>query len=168
MKTVVRFIDAISERTGRTAHWLCAILVLFMVVAVIMRYVFGASTLWAYEVGLMMGATIYAMAMPYVHKHSGHVRVDVFYHRLSPRRKAIIDIIGFLLFFIPLMLLLVSLSVGWAWKAWAINEKMYETGWYPPAAPLRTAVAYGICLFALQGLAHFIRDLYLVIRNKPL
>jgi len=139
-----------------------------MAIAVIMRYVFGAATLWAYEVGLMVGATFYALAWSYVHRHGGHIRVDVLYTRLSPRGKAIIDVVGALLLFIPLMILLVSLSVDWAWRAWEINEKMYETGWYPPAAPLRTAVALGICLFALQGIAQFIRDLYLLTRNKPL
>jgi TRAP-type mannitol/chloroaromatic compound transport system permease small subunit len=139
-----------------------------MAVAVIMRYVFGASTLWAYEVGLMIGATIYVMAWAYVHKNHGHVRVDILYQRLSPRKQAIIDVIGDLFLFIPLMILLVSLSVDWAWRSWATNEKMYETGWYPPASPLRTMVALGVCLFALQGLAQFIRDLYLLIRNKVL
>jgi len=168
MITVIRIIDSISEWTGRSARWLCAILVVFMAIGVIMRYVFGAATLWAYEVGLMLGAAIYVLAWSYVHRHGGHVRVDVFYHRLSPRMKATIDVIGFLLFFIPLMIILVSVSVDWTGRAWEVNEKMYETGWYPPAAPLRTVVALGICLFALQGIAQFIRDLYLLIRNKPL
>jgi len=139
-----------------------------MAIAVIMRYVFGAATLWAYEVGLMLGATIYALAWTYVHRQGGHIRVDVFYHHLSPRRKAVIDVIGALVFFIPLMILMVALSVDWAWRAWEMNEKMYETGWYPPAAPLRTVVALGICLFALQGITQLFRDLYFLIRNKPL
>lgn len=168
MKTIVRFIDSISEWTGRLTHRLCAVLVLFMVTAVIMRYAFGASTLWAYEVGLMLGATIYVLAWAYVHKYGAHIRVDIFYSRLSPRKKAFTDVVCFLLFFAPLMLLLTSVSVDWALRAWAINERMHETGWLPPAAPLRTVVACGICLFALQGLAQFIRDLHLLIRSKPL
>ncbi len=168
MRTIVRFIDSISEWTGRLTHRLYAVLVLFMVTAVIMRYVLGASTLWAYEVSLILGATIYVLSWAYIHKYSAHVRVDIFYYRLSPRKRAFIDVVGFLLFFAPLMLLLTSVSVNWAWHAWAINERMHETGWLPPAAPLRSAVACGICLFALQGLAQFIRDLHLLIRSKPL
>ena len=49
MRAVVRFIDAISEWTGRSAHWLCVILVIVMVTSVFIRYVSGASNLWAYE-----------------------------------------------------------------------------------------------------------------------
>ena len=116
----------------------------------------------------MLGATIYALGWSYVHRHGDHVRVDVLYQRLPRRGKAAIDVAGALLLFVPLMFLLVTLSVDWTWRAWATNEKMYETGWYPPAAPLRTMVAFGICLFALQGIAQFIRDLYFLIRNKPL
>jgi TRAP-type mannitol/chloroaromatic compound transport system permease small subunit len=168
MKAIVRFIDSISEWTGRVARWLCVVLVLFMATAVIMRYVFGASTLWAYEIGLMLGAVIYVMAWSYVHKHHGHVRVDVIYLQLSPRKRAVVDVIGDLLLFLPLLFILVVTSTEWAWKAWETNEKLYETGWYPPASPLRTMVALGICLFALQGIAQLFRDMYFLIRNRAL
>lgn len=166
MRTILRFIDSVSDWTGRSARWLCAVLVVVMTYEVTMRHVFGAPTMWAYETSIMLGAAIYALAWSYTHRHHSHVRVDVFYTHLSPRGKASIDVIGTLLLFFPLMILFVGASVAWAWKAWAINEKMVETYWYPPAAPLRTVVAIGICLFAIQGVAQFIRDLYLLIRNK--
>ncbi len=50
--------------------------------------------------------------------------------------------------------------------SWATDERMPITGWYPPAGPLRTVVFYGLALFALQGIAQFIRDLHLLIKNK--
>lgn len=132
-----------------------------------MRYVFNAPTKWGYETCSMLGGTIYALGWAYDHLHKSHVRVDIFYTRLSQRGKAITDVICAAIFFFPLMAILIKTTVSWAWRAWSIGEVMIEAHWYPPAAPFRTIVAVGICFFALQGLAQFIRDLYLVIRRKP-
>lgn len=167
MRTILKTIDAISDWTGRSARWLTALLVLVISYEVIMRYLFRAPTMWAYETAIMLGATTYALAWSYVHRHRSHVRVDVFYMRLPPRGRATIDVIGNLLLFFPLIFVLINTSIGWAWRAWLINEKSVETYWYPPVAPVRTLVALGLCLFALQGVAQFTRDLYLLIRNKP-
>jgi len=78
------------------------------------------------------------------------------------------DVVCAAIFFFPLMGILLKTSIFWAVRAWARSEVMIESYWYPPAAPFRTAIAVGICLFALQGLAQFIRDLYFVIRRKAL
>jgi TRAP-type mannitol/chloroaromatic compound transport system permease small subunit len=138
-----------------------------MAYEVLMRHAFDEPQIWATEVPIMFGATIYAMGWAYVHRHNGHIRIDVLYTRLSPRGKAIIDVLGYLLLFAPLIALLFYVSVLLARRAWLLNEVMVESYWYPPAAPLRTAVMVGFFLFTLQGLAQFIRDLYLIIRNKP-
>ena len=167
MRKILATIDSISDWTGKTARWLTAILVLVMTYEVTMRYAFDSPTMWAYETSIMLGATIYALFWSYTHRHHSHVRVDVFYTRLSPRGKAVIDVLGTFFLFIPLLSVFAGTAVAWAWKAWVINEKMVETYWYPPSAPLRTVVAVGICLFALQCIAQFVRDVYFLIRNKP-
>ena len=165
MRTVVRIIDCISEWTGRTVRWFCAILVAVMTFEVTMRYVFNAPTMWSFETATMIGVTIYVMAWTYTHRHHAHIRVDFFYGRLSLRGKAIVDVLGDLLLFFPLMILFIYTSIDWAWDAWSTGEVMIYSAWYPPTAPLRTVVAIGFCLFALQGGAQFVRDLYQLVRN---
>lgn len=167
MRAILRVIDSVSDWTGRSARWLTAVLVLVISYDVAMRYLFDAPTMWAYETAIMLGATVYAFAWSYVHRHRSHVRVDVLYLRLPPRGRAVIDVMGNLFLFFPLIFVLINISIIWAWRAWVINEKSVETYWYPPVAPVRTLVALGLVLFALQGLAQFIRDFYLLVRNKP-
>ena len=167
MRTFIRTIDSISDWTGKTIHWLSVAIILVIAFEVIMRYVFVAPTIWVYDTSRMLGAALYILAWPYVHRHRRHVRVDIIYTRLSPRSKAIIDVIGTMLFFFPLVILLIDTSIAWMLRAWLQNEKLVETYWYPPTAPLRTVVTIGLVLFAIQGSAQFFRDLYLLIRNKP-
>jgi len=168
MRTIIRVIDSISEYTGRTVLWLCVVLIFVLAYETTARYVFNAPTNWAMETGEMLGATIAVMGWSYTHRHHGHIRVDVFYARLSPRGKAIVDVTCSVLFLFPLLAILIYTSATWMWFSWKMNEKLIESNWLPPAGPIKTVVLLGVCLFALQALAQFIRDFYLLIRNKPL
>ncbi len=166
MRTILCVIDSIGDWTGKVGRWLCLAVVLVMTYEVVMRYLFNSPTMWAYETSMMIGGTMYALAFSYTHRHHGHIRIDIFYANLSPRKKAIIDVIGTLFLFLPVVILYTYTAYGWAWQSWVTDEKMIETYWYPPAAPLRTMVALGFFLLVLQGGAQLIRDSYLLIRNK--
>jgi TRAP-type mannitol/chloroaromatic compound transport system permease small subunit len=134
---------------------------------VTLRYVFTKPTLWGYELHVMIAASTYMLAFAYTHLQRAHVRVDMIYAHLPPRVQALIDLLGTLLLFFPFIFMLSYSAWNYMFKAWETSEKMAITGWYPPAGPLRTMVLYGLCLFALQAIAHFIRDTYLTIRGKP-
>lgn len=138
-----------------------------MTTEVVMRYAFNSPTMWSYETSMMIGGTTFAIGWAYVHKYHGHIRVDVFYERLSPRVKAILDVFFALFLLFPLLVLFIGISVSYMWQAWLIGEVSCESYWYPPLAPFRTVVAIGFCLFTLQAVAQFIRDLHMLIRNKP-
>ena len=168
MRTIVRAIDTMSESIARIGRWCAAVLVVAVAYEVIMRHVFIRPSLWAHEIHIMLGASLYILAFAYVHRYGMHVRADVFYSHLSPRGRAIIDTLGHLFFFFPLMILLTITSITWAWVAWEVGERMPFTGWFPPAGPLRTVVAIGIFMLTLQGVAQFIRDLHLLIKGKTL
>lgn len=167
MRSVVRVIDSVTEWTGRTICWLCVVLILVITFEVTMRYMFDAPTMWAHETSMMLGLTIYVFAYSYALKYGAHVRVDVFYTHLSPRRKAIIDVLGHIFLFLPLIILLIYISIDWMWCAWTKHEIMIFTAWFPPAAPWRTVFMIGLIVFVLQGGAQLTRDLYLLARNKP-
>jgi TRAP-type mannitol/chloroaromatic compound transport system permease small subunit len=167
MQKILKVIDLISDATGKTARWLAVALVLLITLEVTMRYVFDAPTMWNFETSLMTGGVMVALAWAYVHRHNSHVRVDVLYSRCSPRSKALIDVIGTLLLFFPLIFLFANTSISQAMEAWRTGETSIETYWYPPLAPFRTVVALGFVLLAFQGIANFVHDLSrLIYRSK--
>ena len=148
--------------------WFCLALVLLLSYEVFMRYVLESPTIFSYEIATMMGVTITAGGLAFAHKYHGHVRVDVFWRLLSPRGKAIVDVIGNLLFFFPLVIILVYVSGEWAQYSFSIGEIMIKTYLYPPAWPVRAVMVIGLFLFVSQGIAKLIRDLYLIRRNETL
>jgi len=167
MRKILRTIDAINDRVGSAARWLCPALVLLITLEVFRRFAFNSPSMWAFESSMMIGAVIYVFGWAYVERYRAHIRVDVFYNRLSRRLQALIDVLGNLLLFFPYIIVFTYQAGKWTQYAWAVNEKMQETGWYPPFGPLRTVLAIGMVLLLFQGIANFIRDFYLLIRNKP-
>ena len=166
MKRAFQVIDAISDHTGNIVQWLSVGLVLIISYETIMRYIFSISTLWEYETVAMMGATLYGLSFAYVMRHKLNVRVDVIYSYFPRRVKAFIDSVGMLIAFFPVMVLVAISAVSTARQAFAMDERMSITGWYPPAAPLRTILAVGFILLLLQGVVVFVREFYYLIRNK--
>jgi len=166
VKILLKVIDFISEWTARVFCWSGVVLILVLVYEVTARYVFNAPTIWAGDVTCMLTGTIIILGLAYVSKHHGHIRVDVFYTHLSPRGKAIIDVVGALMFLFPLLILLIKTSILKILFSWSMHEKLMFSHWYPPATPMRAVMFLGLFLFALQGVAEFIRDLHLLIRNK--
>jgi len=168
LRRLVHLIDSISEWSGRIMSWLCVVLIVVLVYEVAMRYVFDAPQMWTSELGCMLGGAIVALGWAYAHRHSRHVRVDVFYGHASPRGKAIIDVICALFMFFPLVFVLIHSAVLWAHTSVVMDERLTHSYWFPPAYPSRIVVVVGLCLFALQDVAWFIRDLHLVIKGKTL
>ena len=166
MKKVFRTIETINEWAGSAARWLCPALVLLITMEVFRRFVFNDPSMWAFETSMMIGATIYVFGWAYVERYRAHIRVDVFYNLLSRRMRALIDVLGNLFLFFPYVIVFTYQAGKWTKYAFEINEKMQETGWYPPFSPLRTVLTIGMVLLLLQGIINFIRDFYLLIRNR--
>ena len=166
LKKILKVIDSISEYSSLLTRWLAWLLVLVGAYDTIARHFFNAPTLWAYDTMCMAGGALYVLGWSYVHLHESHIRVDLLFRLLSPKKKALLDIICALIFFFPLMGILTVVSANWAMRAWRINEKMISTFWYPPAAPYRTIFAIGIFLLTIQGIVKFIRDLYFLVRDE--
>jgi len=168
MKKLVSVIDSVSSWAGRISMWGCLALVLVLSFEVVMRYVFDRPTIWAHEMSMMLGVFIVTIGWAWVHLNHGHVRVDVFYTRLSPRGKAITDIVAFLIFFLPLLAVLIAAAGRMAWDAYVFDEVLMTSFWYPPALPIRIVVLVGLVLFLVQGIAEFARDVYVVVKGaKP-
>ncbi|MGB2813836.1 MAG: TRAP transporter small permease subunit [Dehalococcoidales bacterium] len=166
MKKILNIIDITSEKAGNIARWFGLLLILVVVYDVVARYVFNAPTIWGYEVGIALGMSLYCFGYAYTEKIRGHVRVDVFYIHISPRKRAIIDSVGGLVFFLPTILLIVRSAWIKMWWSWGVMEKSVEGYWYPPWYPLRTLIFLGFALLLIQGLANLYRAVYHLVKGK--
>jgi TRAP-type mannitol/chloroaromatic compound transport system permease small subunit len=159
-------IDRLTTAVGRTVAWLALVVVLLEFALVVARYVFALGSIWASETVIYAHATLFMLAAAWTLKAGGHVRVDVFYAEASPRKKAIVDLVGSLLLLLPFMLVLIWLSVPYAARSWAILERSQESSGLPLVFVLKTLIPLFAALMALQGVAQAIRALAALSRRR--
>jgi len=159
MRKTITILEHISQRSGWAFATLCIALVAILTFEVFMRYVLGSPTKFSYEIASSMGVAIGAGGLAYTHLHGGHVRVDVLWKNLSPKGRAIADIIGVFVFLFPLFIFLTWMSASWAHQSVIEHEIMTSTYWYPPAWPTRSIMALGLFLLIPQGVAELLRNI---------
>ncbi|MGH6898190.1 MAG: TRAP transporter small permease subunit [Geminicoccaceae bacterium] len=151
---LARAIDRLNETIGVSVAWLALLTVLVEFTVVLMRYVFGVGSVKMQESIVYMHATVFMVAAGYTLLHNGHVRCDIFYAAASPRRQALIDLIGVIVFLLPTCAL-----IGWvAWPyvaaAWAVREGSPEGSLgIPGVYLLKSIILVFAGLVALQGVA---------------
>jgi TRAP-type mannitol/chloroaromatic compound transport system permease small subunit len=162
------YIDRLSLGAGALGKWFAVLLVLAGTFETVARHFFNAPTIWAYDTMCMAGGAVYLLGASYTYFKDSHTRVDLIYSRCSPRTKALIDVIGAIVFLFPLMGVMFYMAVSWSIRAWQMNEVMFNSFWYPPAGPYRTLFAIGLFLLLLQAAAKFARDVYFLVRGQNL
>jgi TRAP-type mannitol/chloroaromatic compound transport system permease small subunit len=134
------------------------VLVTFLIV--VLRYVFDMGWIWMQESVLWMHAAVFMLAAAYTLNRDEHVRVDIFYRGLDPRRRALVDVLGTLLLLLPMMLFLFVSSLDYVGNSWARGEGSREAGGLPfPAVPLlKSLIPLTAGLLILQGVANLLVD----------
>lgn len=166
LKRVLSAIDATSKWSGYVVMFGTLVITLFLTIEVVARYVFNAPTLWATESTSIAYGIMVLIAGAYVLLTGGHVNMDALYSRLSPRRKAALDIFTSVFFFTFCVILLRN-GIPLAIKAIVLQEHS-QSAWGAPWWPTRMAIPIGAFLILLQGLAKLIRDFYTVVTGSKL
>lgn len=148
-------IDRCSDATGKLTAWLTLLMVAVTFIIVVMRYVFDVGFIWLQESLVWMHATVFMVGAAYTLLHEGHVRVDVFYRDMSARRQAIVDLVGVLLFLLPVCVFLAIKSFDFVMTSWSMHEASRESGGLPyPLLPLIKSVLVVMPVtVALQGVS---------------
>jgi len=136
-------------------------MVIVTFVVVIMRYVFDAGLIWVQESVVWMHAVVFMLGAAYTLRAEEHVRVDIFYRTMSERRRAWVDLIGVIVFLLPLCAFLAWASFDFVALSWSIGESSRESGGLPyPFVPLLKSVLLLMPLaVSLQGLSLFARSI---------
>jgi len=157
-------IDRTNEWVGRIIAWWMIPMIFIMTFEVFMRYVWKDPTEWGTELVTFIFAGYILLGGGYTLLYKDHVNINVIYNRFSPRNRAILDLLTFLVFFLYAGILLLE---GWkfAWDAIKIGRHS-GTDWNPPLSPVLLTLPIGAFLMLVQGVAKFIRDLAIAFTGK--
>ena len=153
-------IDAISEWSGRLVAWLVLGMVLIICWDVAMRYLFQSGSILLQELQWHLFSLVFLLGAAYTLKQDGHVRVDLLYRsgRVGPRGRALIDLLGTVLFLIPFCILVIQGSLPFVENSYRFGESSPDPGGLPHRFLIKAAIPAGFCLLLLQGVAVAIRS----------
>ena len=153
---VSRVIDGFNARLGRAMIWLVLAAVVVSALNAIVRKAFDVSSNAFLETQWYMFSAIFLLCSPYTLLRNEHIRIDVVAGRLSNRTQTWIDVVGTLLFLLPMSLVIMYLSWTVFMRSWNINEVSSNAGglvvW-----PARLLVPVGFFLLSLQGISQLIK-----------
>ena len=164
MKKLISAIDWISIWVGKTFSILMLLVVFAVIYEIIARYVFQAPTQWGTESMIMGCALTYVMGGAWAIQSEKHIKMELFYGKLSSKGKAIIDILTYFFFVLYIGMFLWA-SAKYSWQSFQLKETS-ASAWNPPVYPIKIALTIGALLVLLQGTAKFMRNLYLIIKEK--
>ncbi|MCU0897695.1 MAG: TRAP transporter small permease subunit [Burkholderiales bacterium] len=157
MQRFLLFVDKLSTFVGHAFSFLIVVLTLQVSWEVFSRYVLDHPHAWAFDAMIMLYGTLFMMAGAYTLSKNGHVRGDVLYGFFQPRTQATIDLVLYILFFVPGVFALTYAGFYYAAESWAINEHSNVTAEGPPIYPFKTVIPVAGAFLLLQGIVEIIR-----------
>ena len=157
MQRFLLTVDKLSTLVGHAFSFLIVVLTLQVSWEVFSRYVLDDPHAWAFDAMIMLYGTLFMMAGAYTLAKNGHVRGDVLYGFFEPRTQATIDLVLYVVFFIPGVFALTYAGFFYAAESWAINEHSNVTAEGPPIYPFKTIIPIAGAFLLLQGVVEIIR-----------
>ena len=162
----IRYCEYFNERVGRAVCWLLPILVGLVFAIVVLRYGFKYGRVDLQESVIYLHATIIALCMGYTLRNEGHVRVDVFYAKMTEKSKAWINLLGDIFFLLPTCIAIIVYSFNYVAISWQISEHSQEVGGLPLVFLLKSLIPVMAILLLIQGLTWVIYSVYVIARKK--
>lgn len=166
LQTFINATDRINDFIGKSVSWLSLALVLLVCFDVVRRFIFERTDAWIMELQWHMFAMIFLLGAGYTLKEQKHVRVDLFYSNFEPKQKALINIVGGIVLLLPLCILLIYLSLFYAYDSYLIGEGSADPGGLPYRFLIKMIIPIGLSFLLLQGLAETARAFLVYKSNK--
>jgi TRAP-type mannitol/chloroaromatic compound transport system permease small subunit len=166
LRIFISIVNNLNDWTGKIVSMLIYPMILMLVWEVLMRYFFERPTSWANELSSMLYAVSFLLGGAYTLRWEGHIRMDVIYARLSTRKRALVDILTSIFFYLFAGVLLWE-SAGFAWRA-TVQGEVSISIWGPPIWPIKLCVPLGASLILLQGVVKTIGDVFTAFTGQEL
>ena len=166
MTRILHFVDSLSAWTGKAFAWCIVVLTFATCYEVFVRYVLGSPTTWAFDMSVQMYGALFIMSGAYALSQDAHVRGDVLYRLLPVKAQASIDLVLYLIFFMPAVFALTYYGYGFAADSWFYKEVSWSSPTRIQIYFFKTLIPISGGLLLLQGVAEIIRAVQCIKSGK--
>lgn len=158
-------LDNFIEFIGRSIAWFSFAMVILMFAIVLLRYGFSLGWIALQESVLYLHAYLFMLGCSYALKHDEHVRVDVFYRRFSPFKKALVNVLGHLILLWPVAIFILLVSFDYVSVSWQIKEQSQEAGGLPFVYLLKSLIPAMSILLLIQSVSEICKSLNVLLKK---
>ena len=163
-----RVVGQISGAFGWLAGWLCILMIAIVFVDVIARYLFESGSIAMQEMEWHLFAAVFLLGAAYTMREDANVRVDVFYARMSMRKKAVVDLFGTVFFVIPMSTLIMYSAYDFVAYAFEVREVSNDPGGLPYRFVFKSLLPLGYFLVLIQAFAVISRNIRILCGDTEL
>lgn len=165
-RLIIHAIDSFADWTGRIVCLLVVPIILAMVYEVVMRKLFIAPTLWAYDISRMFYGISFMLGAGYALMRGLHIRADFLYRGLSEKTQGRIDLMLYILLFMPGMIFLFWAAYEFGMKSFLQGERAGDSTWAPQVWPVKIALCLGVLFLVIQGVSEILKSWYAATRGR--
>jgi len=148
---------------GKTVAWLTIAMVLLTFTIVVLRYGFNLGWIWLQESLTYIHVLVFTVVAAWTLQQDGHVRVDIFYARMAPAKRALVDLLGSVLFLVPFCIFILVISWPYVANSWKLLESSREAGGLPLVFLLKSLIMVMPLLLLCQAIIN-ITDAWKTLR----
>jgi TRAP-type mannitol/chloroaromatic compound transport system permease small subunit len=152
-----RMVDPWLVWLGQLISWLWVVLLVIIVANVVIRYAFALGRIEFEEIQWHLYSAGFLLGLSYAYQADAHIRVDVLHERLSPRRKAWIELYGILLFLLPFIALILIFSVPFVISSFRLGEVSQAPGGLPLRWAVKALLPLGFALLLVAVVSRLTR-----------
>lgn len=165
---VIKFLDKFIDLIGGIAGIAMILMLLNVFFDVIMRYFFKNSSIGMQEMEWHLFSVVFLFGMAYALKEDGHVRVDMFYERMAPKKQAFINIVGALIFIIPFSLIIINSGYDFALNAYEMDEISGDPGGLTDRWIVKGAIATSFVFLIIATISFILKNGSIIFEARKL
>ncbi len=168
MNKVIKYFDKFTDIIGYIAASAMILMLLNVFYDVTMRYIFKDSSIGMQELEWHLFSIVFLFGMAYSLKENAHVRVDMFYENMKPRRQAFINIIGSFIFILPLSIILIKNGYHFAYEAYELGENSGDPGGLPHRFIIKSVIGISFIFLIIATISFILRNIATIIECKKM
>lgn len=162
----MNLIDKLTYLITRLISLLVIFLILELVYETIMRYVFNYAVVWSFDISYILYGIIFMLSIPHVEVIDKHVRIEVIYNKLSKKARLTLDLMGYLIFYLPVSVAITYFGWNFFYESYVIRETSGATMWSPPIYPFKFIIPLTGFLLFLQSLSQIVKRIIALFKQS--
>lgn len=168
MDGIIKILDRFIDYVGGIAAIAMVLMMLNVFYDVVMRYFFKNSSIGMQEMEWHLFSVVFLFGMAYALKEDGHVRVDMFYENMAPKKQALINIVGALIFIVPFSLIIINSGYAFAFDAFDLGEISGDPGGLTDRWIIKSAIATSFVFLLISTLAFILKNGSIIFESREL